>query len=131
MKNVIIIFAIVVVGAIALFSAGPIMNKNVKKSQVQVNNVVDVGVENSAANITKTFTLEEVVIHNKKEDCYLISNNNVYDVTKYIEADMHKAGVQVIIDSCGKDVTASFANAHKGKSKAFSMFEKYNIGKIK
>ena len=33
----------------------------------------------------KYYTRKQVAKHNKKTDCWLIANNNVYDVTKFIE----------------------------------------------
>ena len=39
----------------------------------------------------KYYTRKQVAKHNKKTDCWLIANNNVYDVTKFIEK--HPIGV--------------------------------------
>ena len=41
------------------------------------------------------YTVKEVQKHNKKTDCWLISNYKVYDVTKFI--DNHPIGSNPII----------------------------------
>ena len=53
------------------------------------------------------FTLEEVSKHNKKDDAWLIINNKVYDITKWIP--IHPGGM-IIMKGVGKDATELFNN---------------------
>ncbi len=81
---------------------------------------------------TITLTLDEVAKHNSANDCWLIINNNVYEVTKYIND--HPGGAQKIISFCGQDATVAFAT--KGKknkphsSSANQLLESFKIGSL-
>jgi monoamine oxidase len=54
--------------------------------------------------ITK-YTMNDVSQHNKKNDAWLVINNKVYDVTKWIP---HHPGGMVIMKGIGKDATDLF-----------------------
>lgn len=49
--------------------------------------------------MSKQFTAEEVRKHNKKDDCWIILDGKVYDVTKFLED--HPGGEEVVIDCAG------------------------------
>uniref|UniRef100_A0A7S3Z3U1 Cytochrome b5 heme-binding domain-containing protein n=1 Tax=Lotharella globosa TaxID=91324 RepID=A0A7S3Z3U1_9EUKA len=66
----------------------------------------------------QTFTTGEVAKHNTKDDCWVIIDGKVYDVTDFIE--MHPAGAQIILDLGGQDVTDQFLAFHR-----MSVFDKY------
>ncbi len=70
----------------------------------------------------------EVAKHNTKNDCWMIVNDRVYDVTKYINT--HPGG-PAILAGCGKNATEMFFKQSDGTAhseKAQSMLEKYYIG---
>ena len=73
------------------------------------------------------FEYKEVAKHNSVNDAWIIINNNVYDITKYI--DKHPGGKAILISSLGQDVTEEFKNIHHS-SNAHTLMEKYCIGKI-
>uniref|UniRef100_A0A7S3D753 Cytochrome b5 heme-binding domain-containing protein n=1 Tax=Palpitomonas bilix TaxID=652834 RepID=A0A7S3D753_9EUKA len=50
----------------------------------------------------KIFTRNEVAKHNKKDDCWLIYKNRVFDVTSYVPE--HKGG-DTILKNAGRDST--------------------------
>ena len=52
---------------------------------------------------SKTFTRGDVAQHSSKEDCWVICDNVVYDVTDFI-AD-HPGGEELIMEYAGQDVT--------------------------
>jgi alkylation response protein AidB-like acyl-CoA dehydrogenase/predicted heme/steroid binding protein len=58
----------------------------------------------------KSFTREEVGRHNKDGDCWLIIDNDVFDVSKF--AKLHPGGIAFILDNAGKDVTKDFHLYH-------------------
>jgi len=53
-----------------------------------------------------TLSLSEVQKHNSQTDCWVIVNNNVYDVTQYI--NLHPGGGATIYSYCGQDMTQEF-----------------------
>ncbi len=54
----------------------------------------------------KAYTMQEVAAHNNENDCWMIINNNIYDVTTYLAE--HPGG-NGIVALCGQDATAGFA----------------------
>ena len=49
------------------------------------------------------FTISEVSKHNKPNDCWLIIESKVYDVTSYIPR--HPASPNLIAEMCGRDAS--------------------------
>lgn len=73
-----------------------------------------------------TFTKDEASKHNKKNDCYLIINSKVYDVSSYI--GNHPGGARTITSRCGDEVAGIFARIHSNR--AWDLLKKYKIGTI-
>eukprot|EP00405_Crypthecodinium_cohnii_P020884 CAMPEP_0206466848 /NCGR_PEP_ID=MMETSP0324_2-20121206/28700_1 /ASSEMBLY_ACC=CAM_ASM_000836 /TAXON_ID=2866 /ORGANISM="Crypthecodinium cohnii, Strain Seligo" /LENGTH=494 /DNA_ID=CAMNT_0053940037 /DNA_START=64 /DNA_END=1548 /DNA_ORIENTATION=+ len=61
--------------------------------------------------MAKEFTREEVAKHNTLNDCWIIVNNRVYDVTNFLLE--HPAGRGIIMLHAGKDCTKEFLDVHK------------------
>jgi cytochrome b involved in lipid metabolism len=72
------------------------------------------------------YTLEEVNEHNTEESCWVVSNNNVYDVTTFISR--HPGGKFAILSKAGENATTQFA-WHSTRAKG--LWKLYKIGKIK
>lgn len=77
-------------------------------------------------------TKEELERHNKKEDCWVIVNEKVYDITSLI--DTHTGGKE-IMNYCGKDATQAF-NTKGSKNMAHSeranrLLQNYMVGELK
>uniref|UniRef100_A0A0K0DUI3 Cytochrome b5 heme-binding domain-containing protein n=1 Tax=Strongyloides stercoralis TaxID=6248 RepID=A0A0K0DUI3_STRER len=75
----------------------------------------------------KEFSSAEVALHNTKESCWIILNDNVFDVTKFL--DEHPGGGEVILDQAGGDATEAF-NDVGHSSDAVEMAKEYLIGKL-
>eukprot|EP00403_Amphidinium_massartii_P011717 CAMPEP_0178415398 /NCGR_PEP_ID=MMETSP0689_2-20121128/23530_1 /TAXON_ID=160604 /ORGANISM="Amphidinium massartii, Strain CS-259" /LENGTH=520 /DNA_ID=CAMNT_0020036715 /DNA_START=27 /DNA_END=1589 /DNA_ORIENTATION=- len=63
-------------------------------------------------------TREEVAKHNTANDCWIIVDGDVYDVTKF--AKLHPGGLQVLLDAAGQDATEDFYGLHRAE-----VLEKY------
>ncbi len=81
----------------------------------------------------KTFTLEEVAKHSTPNDCWMVVDDMVYDVTPYIAQQKHPGGA-AILDGCGKDATSIFKlRPQDGKPHsegATNMLSKFMIGQL-
>lgn len=62
------------------------------------------------------FTREEVTRHNNSESCWLLVNDEVFDVTHFVPK--HPPGAKLILNQAGKDATR-FYNFHLESTKHF------------
>ncbi len=76
--------------------------------------------------ISNKFTLDEISNHNLPTDCYLVINNNVYDVSSYIV--YHPGGSKVITSRCGQEVSGIFAKIHSNR--AWDLLKRFKIGTV-
>ncbi|EFA82144.1 cytochrome b5 A [Heterostelium album PN500] len=74
-----------------------------------------------------TYTLEEIKKHNSLSDLWLIYNNDVYDVTKFVED--HPGGEEVLKGTAGKDSTQEFDDVGHSDS-AKSKMKQFRIGRV-
>lgn len=98
---------IVIVGVFLL----KIINDYQKNNSLLLKNPAEKNNQNIPKDNIITLTIEEVSKHNSANDCWIIINNNVYNVTSFI--NQHPGGAEKIINFCGKDATQAFAT--KGK----------------
>ncbi|KAL8150225.1 hypothetical protein V2J09_020033 [Rumex salicifolius] len=77
--------------------------------------------------ITKLFAMQEVSEHNTKEDCWVVIDGKVYDVTTYL--DEHPGGDDVFFDVAGKDANEEFEDAGHSDS-ARELMEMFCIGEL-
>lgn len=98
------------------------------------------GVESAIASIafsvaaplpTGTLDMVEVATHNSQSDCWIVIDNNVYDVTSYIP--IHPGGQSAIASRCGTDATNAFNTKGGGgshSSTARSLLATFLIGPL-
>lgn len=79
----------------------------------------------------KSFTAAEVSDHNSEDDCWMIINAKVYNVTTYI--NKHPGGEE-ILQGCGVDATEMFegrpTTGQPHSRSAESLLESYYIGEL-
>lgn len=78
-----------------------------KKEQKTITSVV---LSATATSFSKT----DVAKHNNRNDCWIVVNNNVYNVTDFLFA--HPGGADQIIPYCGGDATEVFGSVGKHES---------------
>ncbi|KAK9277382.1 hypothetical protein L1049_006925 [Liquidambar formosana] len=77
--------------------------------------------------LTKLYTMQEASEHNTKDDCWVVIDGKVYDVTTYL--DEHPGGDDVFIEVTGKDAADEFEDAGHSKS-ARELMETFCIGEL-
>lgn len=78
---------------------------------------------------TKTITWEEVQKHNSKKDCWLVVEDKVYDVTKFIP---YHPGGSLLARYAGQDATDAFYAFHgeEAGSPGLLALPRYLVGKL-
>lgn len=69
----------------------------------------------------KSFTLEEVAKHNRLEDCWMVIEGSVYDITSYVKS--HPAPPSVLQRWCGKEATEGMRTKGYGADHSNSAWE--------
>ncbi|KAK7389772.1 hypothetical protein VNO78_25065 [Psophocarpus tetragonolobus] len=83
--------------------------------------------EAAMASENKFFSFQEVAKHNHRNDCWIIINGKVYDVTTFMED--HPGGGEVLVTVKGKDATTDFEEVGHSES-AIEMMETYFVGEV-
>ena len=81
----------------------------------------------------KTYASSEVARHNSSNDCWLIIENKVYDVSRYLKFNLHPGEAVAIPPYCGKDASNAFATKDRSRPQphsggAWSMLSEYYVG---
>ena len=108
----------------------PVNNISINSNGINHINPPKINLKNLNFNLGQStkdsFTINEVSKHNSENDCYLIINNKVYDVSSYI--GYHPGGLWSIVSFCGKEATGIFARIHSNR--AWDLLRRYKIGTI-
>jgi len=75
----------------------------------------------------KLLTLKEVSTHNTIDDCWIVVNEQAFDVTKFIKR--HPGGIGPIENMAGKDCTDVFDNYHSARVYK-TMLPAYYVGEV-
>lgn len=73
------------------------------------------------------YTLSQVAEHNSNEDCWVLVDGKVYDVTEFLS--QHPGGDDVILACTGKDATDDFEDIGHSQSARQTM-EGFRVGDI-
>ena len=95
-----------------------------------VANVTSNEISSSSSSQSKSgsYTLAEVEKHNSKDDCWMVIDGSVYDVTSFI--GLHPGGAQILL-GCGTEATSLFSQERKHEGQqAQSELGKLEIGKL-
>jgi len=123
-------FIVAFVFLIIIFISGIVLydsdstNSKISGSQINNNSFVSSG-------ISLILDSTEISKHNNRNDCWLLINNKVYDVTSFIS--MHPANPRTILDNCGKESTQQFSSrggTGSHSSTAVGLLSFYYIGDL-
>ncbi|CAM8911305.1 unnamed protein product [Rhodiola kirilowii] len=73
------------------------------------------------------YTISQIAQHKSKQDCWLVVNGRVLNVTKFLEA--HPGGDDVLLEVAGKDATKEFKDVGHTEA-AQLLLAKYQIGSL-
>jgi len=76
----------------------------------------------------QAFTRHEVSQHNNANDCWIIIQNNVYDVTKWLRK--HPGGSKILLYYAGMDATDQFIAFHPQQEIPRKYMKQFQIGTI-
>lgn len=140
MKTVVAIALILFGAFMSYVFIGGFLEKNEDEKPVQSVNQQDSAptqISNesnqSTQSTAKTFTEAEIASRNTKDNCWLIIDSKVYDVSKFISE--HPGGSTAITPYCGKEAGKAFETQDKGSSGGHSnnarqMLSEYQIGTL-
>lgn len=77
----------------------------------------------------RIYTLEDVLRHRKPDDCWIVRNGNVYNVSSFLHD--HPGGDDIILEWAGKDVGEVMKNGeHSHSDSAFDMMAEFLVGRV-
>ena len=78
----------------------------------------------------RIFTTDDLIVHNKKGDCWIVREGRVYDVSAFVED--HPGGDDLILQYAGKDIGEAMDDPeeHVHSASAHDMLDEYMIGKL-
>ena len=73
-----------------------------------------VRIDRPATNADKLVTMTEVARHSSSEDCWMVIDTRVYDLTAYLPE--HPSKPSIILPWCGKESSDAYKTKTKGRS---------------
>jgi len=75
--------------------------------------------------MVKTYSLEEVKLHNTKESLWIVIDDHVFDLTDFTD---HPGGFDILLKVAGTNATEDFNEVNHVD--AYRMMEEFCIGKV-
>ena len=114
----------------AILTAGLVFYQNNKNSPAQ-NSILNLATNDPAQEKETALDAAEIAKHNSANNCWIIINDKVYNVSSYLGA--HPGGAATIAPYCGKEASNAFTTKDTGSShsaNANSMLASYYIGDL-
>jgi len=128
MKKIVPLLLILILVSAYIFYQKINQDKEYQESALQAD------VKTNPSPATNKYSLSEIETHNTKENCWLVIDGKVYDVTPYIADGMHP-GKEAILEGCGKDATTLFNTRPMGSgtphsNKARGYLDDFQVGDL-
>ncbi|CAM9622483.1 unnamed protein product [Heterosigma akashiwo] len=102
------------------------MAPNAAKGGIELIGAIDAA-QNISSSQVRRFSWQDVAKHNTEQDCWMIIEGKVYNITEWLER--HPGGKQILLVSAGRDCTDGFISYHPfALTKARQALAKYEIG---
>lgn len=85
----------------------------------------------TAQDALPVITMEELAVHDKQEDCWMVIEGKVYDFSAYLPS--HPAPAVVMTPWCGKEATEGMRTKGYGRDHspaAWAMMDEYLVGSL-
>ncbi|AIF70128.1 hypothetical protein PAP_08740 [Palaeococcus pacificus DY20341] len=124
-KTIVVIWTLIFMGLLVLYLAQPesISSEN-NSGSILAQTAASPSIDAEKEGII--LTLEEVSKHNQSNDCWIIVENKIYNVTSFL--NIHPGGEDAIIPYCGTNATEVFFSKHD--QGAYETLQQYYIGRI-
>lgn len=129
------VLALILIGAYLLMPDSQVDTVSVDTDDVKVDNKpMPVVGNNDVKEMIVTsdeLTLSAIANHNNKQDCWLVVEGGVYNVTGF--EDKHPGGAEAILNNCGKDATEMFNSIKDGEGhpvNARNMLKNFLVGEL-
>jgi cytochrome b involved in lipid metabolism len=104
-------------------------DKEVAKKSLEIESLPDSTFDENLG----VYSLEDISLRSSRENCWIVINGEVYDVTDYV--NLHPGG-ESILEGCGKDATLLFETRPSGSGTPHSSMAReiiidYKIGILK
>ncbi len=127
-----IVVSVVMGGLFVAGWASKEQKENMAEEQMTTGRSTTPSGQNSGSSTPqRTYTAAEVSQHNSLQDCWMIIDTSVYDVTEFL--GQHPGGAQAMLKYCGEDGTRGFGTMDRGQSHSSSasqLKEDYKIGTL-
>ncbi|KAK5814929.1 hypothetical protein F5H01DRAFT_344544 [Linnemannia elongata] len=76
------------------------------------------------------YSVQQVQAHKSEDSCWVIHNNNVYDVSSFVQD--HPGGEEYILDHAGEDISVLMSDklSHAHSEGAYEMLDEFLIGSL-
>jgi len=85
------------------------MAPNAAKGGIELIGAIDAA-QNISSSQVRRFSWQDVAKHNTEQDCWMIIEGKVYNITEWLER--HPGGKQILLVSAGRDCTDGFISYH-------------------
>lgn len=133
-ENKISILGVLIILALVAFYTAAYQRSFQKLQRVtpiNTNSTILQNLNGAAATKAGVLDLTTIGLHNSSSDCWLLIENQVYDVSQYLQ--LHPGGEAIILPFCGKDATTAFltkAGQGSHSTRAFNQLDALYLGHL-